>query len=298
MRTINLLALCAWTAVSLAAAEQSGQIMSHSADFGWNLLAQVTTAVEPPLKNQEIALDGGIKTDGSLNKVHRYVVDKVNHAYFGYDLVFVESSPDSRRHRVAIRPLTIVPQEAGFDGGTVRNPVGLSKFPDHQEVEDGDSIVLDLFATPAGQKVVDFIRISARTDLTPANISLVPQDFTVDDGPIAIKLPFTILVNGRKVGAGWAFQHGSTMWLAIPGRGGFVLSLVPRAGYKFQKTGAIRNHAITFQWGGNDYEIRTSGPIAGSNKAWNLYVLHLPEWEPKGPLFGVDRLEKVTEPFQ
>src|SRR6185503_19141340 len=105
MRRIRLIGLSAWTAVSLAGAYRPGQIMSHSADFGWNLLAQVTTVVEPPLKRQEIVLEGGIKADGSFNKVHRYIVDKVNHAYFGYDLVFHESSQDNRSHRVSIRPL-------------------------------------------------------------------------------------------------------------------------------------------------------------------------------------------------
>jgi len=62
----------------------------------------------------------------------------------------------------------------------------------------------------------------------------------------------------------------------------------------FQKAGAIRNHVITFQSDGNQFEIRTSGPIAGAEKAWNLYLLHLPEMEMKGPLFGVDRLGSCT----
>jgi hypothetical protein len=74
----------------------------------------------------------------------------------------------------------------------------------------------------------------------------------------------------------------------------YILSLAPREGYNFRKAGAIRNHLIAFQSDGNQYEIRTSGPIAGTEKAWNLYVLHLPEREMKGPLFGVDRLGSCT----
>lgn len=134
-------------------------------------------------------------------------------------------------------------------------------------------------------------------EIPPANPNLAPQDFTIDDGPVSIKVPFQVFVNGKEFQGhtiGWHIDTGSTMWLGLPGQGMFILSLGPREGYKFQKAGAIRNHVIAFQSGGSQYEIRTSGPIAGSEKAWNLYVLHLPAREMKGPLFGVDRLGSCT----
>jgi hypothetical protein len=87
---------------------------------------------------------------------------------------------------------------------------------------------------------------------------------------------------------------GSTMWLGLPGRGMYILSLARREGYDFHKAGAIRNNVIAFHDGDNEYEIRTSGPILGSDRTWNLYVLHLPARELKGPLFGVDRLGSCT----
>ena len=77
----------------------------------------------------------------------------------------------------------------------------------------------------------------------------------------------------------------------------YLLSLAPREGFNFKRSGAIRGHVITFQGGGEQYEIRTSGAILGSDKAWNLYVLHLPDQEMKGPLFGVDRLGTGTLNF-
>ena len=83
------------------------------------------------------------------------------------------------------------------------------------------------------------------------------------------------------------------MWLALPWRGRFILSLIPRPGFDLTASGAIRNHVITFTSGGDEYEIRTSAPIAGLGKAWNLYVLHQPLWEPKGPLFGIGHLDDV-----
>jgi len=137
-------------------------------------------------------------------------------------------------------------------------------------------------------------------ELAPADPNLVPQDFTVDDGPVSIKVPFQLLVNGKNWQGhtvGWHMDGGSTIWLGLPGRGMYILSLAPREGYDFQKAGAIRNHVITFHGGGEQYEIRTSGPIAGADKAWNLYVLHEPTREMKGPLFGMDRLGSCTLGF-
>ena len=153
-----------------------------------------------------------------------------------------------------------------------------------------------------------------RRDIAPANSNLVPQDFTVDDVPISIELPFEVLVDGtpwqgRTIG--WHIDRvllhsetgithletGSTMWLGLTGRGMYILSLAPREGYNFQKAGAIRDNVIAFDDGDSRYEIRTSGPILGSDKAWNLWVLHLPEREMKGPLFGVDRLGHCTLGF-
>jgi hypothetical protein len=134
-------------------------------------------------------------------------------------------------------------------------------------------------------------------EIAAANPNLVPQDFSVEDVPISIQVPFQLLVNGKEWKGhtvGWHIDPGSTIWLGLPGRGMYLLSLAPREGYDFQKSGAIRGHVITFQGGGEQYEIRTSGSILGSDKAWNLYMLHLPAMEMKGPLFGVDRLGRCT----
>jgi hypothetical protein len=149
----------------------------------------------------------------------------------------------------------------------------------------------------AALAAVAFAQHQDRPGIAPANPNLVPREFTIDDGPVSISVPFQVLVNGKEFQGhtiGWHIDTGSTLWLGLPGQGMYILSLAPREGYNFQKAGAIRNHVIAFQSGGNQYEIRTSGPIAGAEKAWNLYVLHLPEREMKGPLFGVDRLGSCT----
>jgi hypothetical protein len=137
----------------------------------------------------------------------------------------------------------------------------------------------------------------SQADIVPTGETVVAQDFTVDDVPISIKVPFEVLVNGKVWqgrGFGWHIGTGSTIWLGVPTHGMYVLSLAPRESYNFEKAGNIRDNVIAFRDGSNEYEIRTSGPIFGSGKSWNLYVLHLPENEMKGPLFGVDRLGTCT----
>ena len=133
-------------------------------------------------------------------------------------------------------------------------------------------------------------------DLGPADPTLVPHDYTVDDGPISLKAPLKVFVNGTEYKdwpIGLHIGSGSTLWLALPTRGRFILSLMPPPGYGFQKAGAIRNHVVIFQDGNDEYEVRMSDPIAGAGKAWNVYLLRQPNWQPKGPLFGMDRLEAL-----
>jgi hypothetical protein len=43
-----------------------------------------------------------------------------------------------------------------------------------------------------------FCHAQGRAELSPADLNLVPQDLTVDDVPISIKIPFTLFVNGNE----------------------------------------------------------------------------------------------------
>jgi hypothetical protein len=75
-----------------------------------------------------------------------------------------------------------------------------------------------------------------------------------------------------------------------------VLSLAPHAG--FLKSGAVRDNVISFQDGGQEYEVRFMRPIAGRGKAWNLYVLHDPAYLPdpqsrNTASCGADRLDNL-----
>ena len=59
MRLIRLLAFCAWAAPFLAHADQTGQIMTGSADFSYDLVAHITTVLKSAPTTSEIAELGG-----------------------------------------------------------------------------------------------------------------------------------------------------------------------------------------------------------------------------------------------
>ena len=121
-------------------------------------------------------------------------------------------------------------------------------MPEQEYAAEGNSNLLIVLAASS------FSHAQDRAELPSGDPNLVPQDFTVDDVPISIKMPFTLFVNGQEWQGhtiGWhisAVSHpnhaGSTMWLGLPGRGMYILSLGPREGYSFQKAGAIRNNVI------------------------------------------------------
>src|ERR1035438_8470909 len=81
-----------------------------------------------------------------------------------------------------------------------------------------------------------------------AQADLVPKDFVGENMPISITIPFEVLVNGkvwRGHTIGWHLDHpadtGSAIWLGLPGRGMYILSLDPREGHGFRKAGAMQD---------------------------------------------------------
>ena len=141
-------------------------------------------------------------------------------------------------------------------------------------------LTVPLFAAFAGML---FSQQTARPEPAPADRKLVPRDFRLNGPPLSLKFtgPLRLYVNGREFPLGWNVERGGAMWLGLQGRGGYTLSMMPCYGYKFKKAGAILDHAIVFESDGDHFELRTSGPIAGSGAAWNLYALHDPSVLPK-----------------
>lgn len=289
MRRIRLFLICAMAALAQQS-DRPGTLQSGTATMSSNGVGyhfRYATVVEPPPAHMsDIRIAGGVT--GDHNVLHREMTDYVHHKYFGYDLRAVPG-PGAGEYTVTISPLSI--------GSITATPVPLPKYPPPTLVNAGDTIALDLLVSADGkQKVVDYIQVSGLLSAGPATTTSEPRDYTPDDGTVRINAdPMTVLVNGQVNSgpAGVTIKPGATIWFSAPHQGRYILSLLPHDG--FQKAGAIRDNVISFELDGPQYEIRTADPILGSQGAWNLYVMHDPQYQPKNGFIsiGLDRMENL-----
>jgi hypothetical protein len=228
---------------------------------------------------------GGFRQTGAVE--HRYLWDEATHSYFGYDLR-VEARGASGTCRVAISPLSMQldvliewprqPVPGEYSGYKL---LSLPANPDAQIVRTGDTIAVDLLTSPDGkQKVVDYINVSCRPDTykwIPTVSGGVPpdptaRDFKAEDLQLRLVRP-EVWVNGKELeSTGLAGEAtGNVLWIAIPGKGRFELSLVPYP--NFAKGGTLQGSVILFQYAGDSYEVRFSEPaFRSARQPWNLYV--------------------------
>ncbi len=226
------------------------------------------------------------------SRVHRVLADKASGEYFGYDLI-IESDAIPNKYKVSIKPLTISPPEnMRLSDLTARS---LPKYPEDMIIEDGDTIALDVLVNPQTKvKIVDLIKITTKkpqssdsflynpTATGSGSIDNLPskqkpQDFTLD----AVKLRLTspkLLINGTISplrGSEWnGIIEGSIVYLYIPQKGRFILSLSPREGFNFQKTAVIESNKITFQSDKEHYELVSTAPIISNGGNWSLWILN------------------------
>jgi hypothetical protein len=123
--------------------------------------------------------------------------------------------------------------------------------------------------------------------LLPAPTHLVPtvsgdaRDFTSADAELQILQPRAVIMNGAQQGAPPLKNiRGNLVWIYIPKHGRYVLSLAPRPGLDFTKSGEVRGGAITFTIGEDSIKLECNLPIAPGDAPYNLWVLHDKEWEP------------------
>jgi hypothetical protein len=263
------------------------RIMSGSGTMKSGMTIQYTAYAIPGGKWSGAWGAGGIEV--RADKIHRSMIESTTGAYFGYDLTF--KGDRTSGYQAVFGPLST----AG--GRKLMQP----KYPPPQPVRDGDTIALDLMVSPDGTKrIVDYIRFLSRLpEPAAATTTAEPRDFTIDDGAVTYDAwATTVWINGSKLPgtANFTGKPGATFWIALPGRGRYVLSLAPHAG--FLKSGAVRDNVISFQDGGREYEVRFMRPVAGRGKAWNLYVLHDQAYSPNPQsrnfaACGADRLDNL-----
>ncbi|HEY0080801.1 MAG TPA: hypothetical protein VGB73_19520 [Pyrinomonadaceae bacterium] len=219
------------------------------------------------------------------NVIHRTLVDNFGNFIFGYDLL-VEPVAGSKRFKISVRPLS-----AEYEKQLRRAPVAVtskrgaqgslsvSTLPrpaEAQIIEDGDGFALDLLVnSQTGVRIVDVVKVSFdRTKLWEVQMDSPARDFTLDKVELSVR-DYELLVDGEQLAGGkpTSGTTGALLWLYIPDRGRFIFSLIPRAGYDFQKVGVVEENKISFTFGGKKYEWISSAPIVGRGGNWNLWVL-------------------------
>ena len=277
-----------------------------------------TSETDPP--NSIRGAIGAIEVGSTNNIIHRAFIDDERGVYFGYDIK-VEPSTETGQFKLIFQPLSITPhylkypkhvaQRSGATGNgssallqdsrqiPALKALKLPKYPEPQIVQDGDTVAFDVLVNPKTSiKVIDLMKISTSDtqSLQPTSSvvakgtgggNLPAKDFSVE----AVQFKITssrLLVNGHPVtnSAGLGVT-GGLVWFYLSKHGRFILSLIPREAYNFQKTGTIQGNKISFSIGENQYEWISSSPIiSGQDDNWNLWILHEPDYVPEFAVFG------------
>ncbi len=268
---------------------------------------QATLRTDPP----SASLPGGLVSSyrGHANSgesfFSRVLLDAANHVYFGYELILEEQQPGT--YLATFGKLGLTPMEAAGSAGSKAaewSMQALPAIPQPNVVHDGDKISIELMTDAAsGEKLIDDIEIQpysrrlapvtnarlpnlfvtpSRGGATVPTVDGIARDFSVADAEMRIAQP-RVTVNGAPqstAGRGSPSVTGSLVWFYLPGRGRYVLSLVPRPELDFQKAGEVRGGAISFTLGNDTIKLECLSQIAAGNAPYNLYVLLDPEWEP------------------
>jgi hypothetical protein len=234
------------------------------------------TKVEPPGENARGQLPGAIISD--QGRAHHIIKDAAHKRYFGYDLR-LEPSDDGNTVQLRIEPLKLSRNVSVEPGWT---PIALPKYPVIPNVKVGDTVALDLLVNPAtGQKVVDYLAVR--------RVENNAHDFTLADVELLLDQP-RVRVNGKLIEPTANNQggiSGAVVWFYLTGHGRFILSLYPNEKLGFRKSGVVSATTLTFRDSSTDYRVDCARGIAPGSGAYNLYVVHEPNWN----------LGTLSEPF-
>ena len=304
-RPYTLLFAAALCAALLEAGQEMG---SGSAELDNGVVLNYKLVVEPPLTKSAFTPVGwGFHND--RDSIQQFVYDRSARSYIGYAMTLAPGATPQTR-LVSFGPFDESKMRdtlKAVAGDLPLNAAPLPKYPAPQTVNDGDTIALDLMVSPDGkEKMVSYIHFSFDKSVasggaaSAAAASAEPRDFTVDDGPVRLSTePAEVRIDGQKFSGAvvmYSAQGGATPWFYFPGQGRYILSLVPHDGLLL--AGAARGGVISFNADGHQYEIRLAKPLAGADKAWNLYVGRDPQYVPRPALVqsvvgSADRLDNL-----
>jgi hypothetical protein len=262
---------------------QSRRIMGGSAG-GSKYQFFYDTFLDPSVP--EIGNMGG-GTIGGEGLIHRFMSDRRQRVYFGYD-VLIENVAEPDTYRITFSQLTAesVRQILGDDASNwTQLPAPDWGGPAVRMIRGGEVLALDLLTNSAtGQKIVDYVSVKGPA-FDPAWDFIyetgMPRDFLADDEALELRTPH-VSVNGQfgeSIPTGLV-AYGPIVWLYLPNQGRFLLSLVPHPELGFMKAGEVRGSTLTFTSNSDTFNLVSASRIAPGQRSFNLYVLHQPMWRP------------------
>jgi hypothetical protein len=308
---INLLMFFTFAVLAASAINAQSQTVNMPEGFSIVFENKITPK---PLENteQKIRTINVLSSILGVNTVHRIFADRENKVHFGYD---IEVKKNSEKYIVTFKALSV---NLFVTDSEAKN---LPKYPEPLEIGEGDTISINLLENPKTKvKIVDFIKLILTDPNLPENkanrivISDIainrifttrivtskdskPKDLATDD----LRMQFfntKLAVNGTQIFADKSVI-GSNIYFYLKGKGRFILSPFPRAGFDFQKTGIIDDNKISFTVNGDNYEILSATPIMCFGGKWNLWVLYEPNYRPKlediTEEFGADKIESLVK---
>jgi hypothetical protein len=227
--------------------------------------------------------------------IHRIMLDRSRRVYFGYD-VKVEPLPNTNTYRLTFGTLSMTPEMSqrffgAPDSGWRMLPP--PRFPDSRTIRGGDVLQLDLLTNSAwGQTLVDYVtvqepprRLDSVDVSAPREFSFAPgapRDFKADDMELRLQEP-RLSINGTLQESSLRVRadvSGPIVWLYVPDRGRFLISLTPQANLGFRRAGEVRGSSLRFTLGNETFTLVSGTKIAPPQAAFNVYVLHDPKWRP------------------
>jgi hypothetical protein len=266
---------------------------------------QMTLRVNPPSGSPPRGLTFSYHGRSTSGKSYftRSVMDSVHHEFFGYEVLLVEQQSGTYLATFGKLPATSLEASAAAAGSeqwSIRDLV----LPEPRVVHDGDVIGIELMTDAAtGDKLIEDVAIqpfSQRASIgSPISLlrrggpgqageRAVPtvdgplRDFLAADAEIRLTQPRVTLNGTVQPAAGRATPSatGNLVWLYIPGRGRYILSLVPRPELEFHQAGEVRGGRITLRLNNDEITLECFSEIATGHAPYNLYVLRDSKWEP------------------
>lgn len=224
---------------------------------------------------------------GENRVIHRVLTDSDRRVVFAYDLS-VHADPVTKKFSLAVLPADEAFRRSFLkDTAPLKAHESFATFPKSatpQTLDDGDAVSLELLVNrESGVKIVDVVKVTFDRSILRENyLEAAPKDFTLDAvSSLAVK-GYELTIDGTVVGKSKSKLGcaGSLLWFYVPDRGRFIVSLVPREGYSFQKIGMLDGNRIEFLLNGEYYEWTSGESILPNGGAWHVWVLHDPEYTP------------------